>query len=46
MQNLKILNLSDNRRLGWTADLRGMRNLNQLYLHDTGTTTFPAGRND
>lgn len=43
MQNLKILNLSDNRRLGWTADLRGMRSLNQLYLQDTGTTTFPAG---
>ncbi|WP_348747980.1 NEL-type E3 ubiquitin ligase domain-containing protein [Pseudomonas rhodesiae] len=43
MRDLKILNLSDNRRLGWTADLRGMRSLNQLYLADTGTTTFPAG---
>ena len=43
MQNLKILDLSDNRRLGWTANLRGMRSLNQLYLQDTGTTAFPAG---
>ncbi|MDY7067132.1 hypothetical protein PsexTeo8_36020 [Pseudomonas extremaustralis] len=43
MQNLKILNLSDNRRLAWSANLRGMRSLNQLYLQGTGTTTFPAG---
>ena len=43
MQNLKILDLSNNRRLGWTANLRGMRSLNQLYLQDTGTTAFPAG---
>ncbi|WP_339456308.1 NEL-type E3 ubiquitin ligase domain-containing protein [Pseudomonas sp. EA_65y_Pfl1_P120] len=43
MQSLKILNLSDNRRLGWQADLRRLRNLNQLYLSDTGTETFPVG---
>lgn len=43
MHSLKILKLSDNRRLGWTANLSGMRNLNQLYLGGTETTTFPAG---
>lgn len=43
MHRLKILKLSDNRRLGWTADLSGMRSLNQLYLGGTGTTTFPSG---
>lgn len=43
MQSLKILNLEDNRRLGWRADLRGLRNLNQLYLANTGTDSFPSG---
>ncbi|MGO4802535.1 NEL-type E3 ubiquitin ligase domain-containing protein [Pseudomonas sp. W22_MBD1_FP4] len=43
MHGLKILNLSGNRNLGWTADVRNMRSLNQLYLSDTGTTRFPAG---
>lgn len=43
MQSLKILKLGGNRRLGWRADLRRLRNLNQLYLPDTGTTAFPAG---
>jgi hypothetical protein len=43
MQDLKILNLGHNPRLGWTADLRGLRHLNQLYLQNTGTTTFPMG---
>lgn len=43
MQSLKILNLGDNSRLGWQADLRGLRNLNQLYLPNTGTIRFPVG---
>ncbi|MGY2374799.1 NEL-type E3 ubiquitin ligase domain-containing protein [Pseudomonas sp. SDO524_S393] len=43
MRSLKILNLADNRRLGWQADLRNLRQLNQLYLADTGTRVFPAG---
>jgi len=43
MQSLKILNLGDNRRLGWQADLRRLRHLNQLYLPGTGTDSFPAG---
>lgn len=43
MQSLKILNLGDNRRLGWQADLRRLRNLNQLYLPGTGTDSFPVG---
>ncbi|OPA88883.1 hypothetical protein BFW86_17755 [Pseudomonas fluorescens] len=43
MQNLKILNLSDNLRLGWTANLSAMRSLNQLYLSETDTTAFPSG---
>ncbi len=43
MQSLKILNLADNRRLGWQADLRRLRNLNQLYLAGTDTATFPDG---
>ena len=43
MQNLKILRLSGNRQLGWVANLHGLRNLNQIYLANTGTTTFPAG---
>ncbi|MCU1785042.1 hypothetical protein NTD80_20045 [Pseudomonas sp. 13B_2.1_Bac1] len=43
MQQLKILNLGHNRRLGWSAALSGMRQLNQLYLPNTGTTRFPVG---
>jgi len=43
MQRLKILRLEDNARLGWQADLRGLRNLNQLYLSNTGTARFPVG---
>ncbi|MFL1479241.1 NEL-type E3 ubiquitin ligase domain-containing protein [Pseudomonas grimontii] len=43
MRALKILNLSDNPHLGWTADVRGMRSLNQLYLSNTGSTHFPTG---
>lgn len=43
MQSLKILSLSDNRRLGWQADLRRLRNLHELYLSNTGTVTFPVG---
>ncbi|UII69456.1 hypothetical protein LVW35_17415 [Pseudomonas sp. HN11] len=43
MQSLKILNLADNRRLGWQADLRRLRHLNQLYLAGTDTATFPVG---
>ena len=43
MQSLKILNLADNRRLGWQADLRRLRHLNQLYLAGTDTSTFPVG---
>jgi len=43
MQQLKILNLGDNPDLGWAANLPGMRNLNQLYLQNTGTRIFPAG---
>ncbi|NWC84749.1 hypothetical protein HX793_00940 [Pseudomonas reactans] len=43
MQGLKILKLGDNPRLGWHADLRGLRNLNQVYLPNTGTTRFPDG---
>ncbi|MEJ5278212.1 NEL-type E3 ubiquitin ligase domain-containing protein [Pseudomonas sp. MYb541] len=43
MQSLKILRLSGNRQLGWVANLHGLRNLIQIYLANTGTTTFPAG---
>lgn len=43
MQDLKILKLGDNPRLGWHADLGGLRNLNQIYLPNTGTTRFPVG---
>jgi len=43
MQNLKLLKLGDNPRLGWHADLRGLRNLNQIYLPNTGSTRFPDG---
>lgn len=43
MRSLKILNLGNNPRLGWQADLRGLRNLNQLYLPNTGTVSFPVG---
>jgi len=43
MQSLKTLKLSCNRQLGWVANLHGLRNLNQIYLANTGTTTFPTG---
>lgn len=43
MQSLKILNLGDNRRLAWQANLHRLRQLNQLYLPGTGTVSFPAG---
>ncbi|NJJ57621.1 NEL-type E3 ubiquitin ligase domain-containing protein [Pseudomonas sp. B14(2022)] len=43
MQQLKILNLGHNRRLGWSADVSRLRELNQLYLPNTGTTRFPVG---
>ncbi|WP_256673999.1 NEL-type E3 ubiquitin ligase domain-containing protein [Pseudomonas fluorescens] len=43
MQRLTTLNLSDNRHLGWTADLSNMRDLNRLNLANTGTTMFPRG---
>lgn len=43
MQDLKILKLGDNPRLGWHADLGGLRHLNQIYLANTGTTRFPDG---
>lgn len=43
MQSLKILKLSGNRLLGWSANVQQMRNLNQLYLAGTSTTVFPAG---
>ena len=43
MQALKTLNLSHNRQLGWTADLSNLRDLQRLYLENTGTRIFPAG---
>ncbi|WNJ83351.1 NEL-type E3 ubiquitin ligase domain-containing protein [Pseudomonas canadensis] len=43
MQQLTTLNLAHNRQLGWAANLRNLRDLNQLYLANTGTTTFPTG---
>ncbi|WP_057700502.1 NEL-type E3 ubiquitin ligase domain-containing protein [Pseudomonas paralactis] len=43
MGGLKILNLADNLRLGWTADISGLRSLNRLDLSNTETHTFPSG---
>lgn len=43
MRGLKILNLSDNLRLGWTANLSELRSLDRLDLSNTETTTFPTG---
>ena len=43
MQGLKTLNLSHNRQLGWAADLSNLRDLQRLYLENTGTRVFPAG---
>nr|WP_241678116.1 NEL-type E3 ubiquitin ligase domain-containing protein [Pseudomonas kitaguniensis] len=42
MRGLKILNLANNRQLGWTANLEGLWSLNQLYLSHTETATFPT----
>jgi hypothetical protein len=43
MRGVKILDLSDNLRLGWTANLSELRSLNRLNLSNTETATFPAG---
>lgn len=43
MQGLKTLKLSHNRQLGWSADLSNLRDLQRLYLENTGTRVFPAG---